>query len=153
MSWEEMGTDIEPCWCGKGTIKYITEMDDWNRVRTSREINCPECMEKERIRNAEESARENRRIELYHQAKQVAESRYLEQWLGMYEGLNKKEAWELFTGGSGYPSLGTFYKHVKESGVISYMRWYFSNRFENSLKAMGINDSEIVDLLNERDRI
>lgn len=153
MSWEKMVPEEKPCSCGKGTITYITEMDDWNRIRTSREINCPVCSENERIRLEEQKAKEQKRVNLYINARNLAESRYLDKWLNMYEGLNKKDAWQLLTGGDGYPAIGTFYKHVKEEGVNKYLQRHFRDHFEEALRIMEVKDREIENMLHEKSRI
>jgi len=153
MSWEKMVPEEKSCWCGKGTITYITEMDDWNRIRTSREINCPVCRENERVRLEEQDAKKQKRVNLHRKAQKLAESRYLDKWLNMYEGLNKKEAWLVLTGGDGYPALGTFYKYVKEEGLNKYLYRHFCNHFEEVLKIMKVKDQEIETLLHEENRI
>jgi len=153
MSWEEMCPETKTCWCGNGTITYITEMDDWNRVRHHTQINCPICKEEADKEAAERQRREESRNKLRSEAKSIAEERYLARWLAMYSGLNKREAWKLYTGGSGYPALGTFYKHVREQGLTEYVRWCFSNDFQKALERMGVEDNDIQHLLSEREYI
>ncbi len=153
MSWETMVPDVKPCWCGKGTITYVTEMDDWNRVRNHKEINCPECREQDRIKTEENNAKEEKRKSLHDKARNIAVSRYLDQWLAMFRDLNKKEAWQLYTKETGYPTLSTFYKHVKDKGVLLYMERNFKSEFEKTLGIMGVQDSEIKDLLHQKDSI
>ncbi len=153
MSWEKMVPDIKPCSCGKGTITYITEMDDWNRVRNHKEINCPVCREQYRIKDDKDRAKDKKRDGLHFKAKNIAVSRYLDQWLAMFSGLNKKAAWQLYTNGSEYPTLATFYKHVKEEGVLPYMVHHFNADFEKTLDKMGVEDSEIIKLLHQKKRI
>jgi hypothetical protein len=152
MSWEEMVLETKPCWCGKGTITYRMEMDDWNRTQNSREINCPACLEKANSEKARKQ-REEKRKAIHEKAKDLAAQRHLEYWLSLYSGLNKKAAWQLYTSGKDYPSLGTFYKHTKDEGLQNYMRRFFLSDFEDALKKMNIIDLEIKELLNERERI
>lgn len=46
MVWDIIRDDIRSCDCGKGKSRYISEMDDWNRVRYSEYVDCKECYEK-----------------------------------------------------------------------------------------------------------
>jgi hypothetical protein len=65
--------------------------------------------------------------------------------------LRKKAAWPRYTGGSGYPALGTFYKHVKDAGgVNAYMRRCFESDIEEALRKLPIEDNEIEELLSQR---
>ena len=148
-----MTSVVKPCWCGKGTITYITEMDDWNRTRSHKEINCPICKNQDRIKTEEKIAKEKKIKSLHTKARDIAVSRYLQQWLSMFSTLNKKEAWQLYTNETGYPSLGTFYKHVKEEGLLPYMERNFKSDFQDILGKMGIQDSEIKELLHQKDSI
>jgi hypothetical protein len=85
---------------------------------------------------------------------QIAQKRYLESWVAPYARLNKKAAWELYTGGSGYPALGTFYKHVKDEGSVEqYLRRSSSNAFQKALKQMKIEDGENQELHVAREKI
>jgi hypothetical protein len=59
-----------------------------------------------------------------------------------------------YTGGSGYPSLGTFYKHVNAAGGVSeYMKWRFDCDIEDALRRMSIADKEIETLLSRRSQV
>ena len=75
MSYELIGSEIRPCWCGKGTIVFHTEMDDWNRVRHHTEINCEYCKHQQQEKEDAENKRKVRHDELYQRAKTMAESR------------------------------------------------------------------------------
>ena len=46
MSWEVMCDEVKKCECGKGNIRYVSEMDDWSNSRTHEYIDCKECYEK-----------------------------------------------------------------------------------------------------------
>lgn len=153
MSWEEMSVETKPCPCGKGTITYRMEMDDWNRVRHGQTIHCPKCKADADEKHRAEFERERKREKLLAKAVQVAEKRYLDRWLKLYENKSKKAAWLLYTGGSGYPALGTFYQHVKEEGVEQYLRRSFSYDFQKALLRMEIKDGEIESLLAARDAV
>lgn len=154
MSWEIMRTETGPCECGVGTETFTFEMDDWNRTCSSIEIHCPMCREKKKQEWEAEQARENRRDELLRVAQKLATERYLPQWLALFADMTKKEAWKRYTGGTGYPALGTFYQHVKHSGSLSkYMGWCLTNDLERSLRAFGIEDKDIDAILKERERL
>lgn len=153
MSYESMGSEIRPCWCGKGTIVFHTEMDDWNRVRHRTVINCEYCSHQQQEKIDAENKRKARRDELYQRAKAMAESRYLQAWVDRYSGMSKVDAWRLYTGGVGYPAIGTFRKHVKDEGLTKYFQRIFSHRFEEALVRMGVSDSEINELLAQMDHV
>lgn len=154
MSWETMRTESGPCECGQGTVTFTFEMDDWNRTRSSTEIHCPKCREESRRKIAADQVREKKRDELLEHAQQLATERYLVQWLALFANMNKKTAWKRYTGGSGYPALGTFYQHVKHSGSLGkYMEWCLTNDLERSLRVLGVEDKEIAALLQERVRL
>lgn len=46
MSWDLMCNEIRKCDCGKGHIRYISKMDDWNRTKCTEYVDCKECYEK-----------------------------------------------------------------------------------------------------------
>jgi hypothetical protein len=153
MSWEEIVPHTLPCPCGKGTMTRHLEMDDWNRTKSWTEIHCEPCrLERER-REEREASRKKEKSELHEKAKRLAQERYLGKWLERFQGASKKQAWLLYTGGAGYPALGTFYKHVKEMGLEKYLTHVFSYHFEDALKQLAIADPEINELLEARERI
>src|SRR5262245_4745909 len=126
MGYETMWEDTDPCRCGRGTIVSRFEMDDWNRTRRTWQTRCPVCFEEDRTRRQAEQRAEEQRDQYFQQARVLAENRYMQTWLDRFTGISAKVAWLLYTGGSGYPCLGTFYKHAKwHGGVIEYMRWRF----------------------------
>lgn len=147
MSWESMSPEIRPCRCGRGTIVFHTEMDDWNRVRHHTEIHCEYCKFQQQQEIAAENMRKARCDELYQTAKTLAEYRYLQAWINRYSDMSQVDAWRLYTEGVGYPSLGTFRKHVKEEGLDNYFRRVFRHSFEEALNKMMIVDPEINELL------
>lgn len=153
MSLESMVPETRPCWCGKGTIVFHTEMDDWNRVRHHTEINCKYCKLQQQEKVDAKNKREVRRNKLHQKAKVMAKSRYLQTWVDRYSGMSKVDAWRLYTGGVGYPSLGTFRKHVKEEGIAKYFQRVFSDHFEEALDKMGIVDPEIKELLIQMEQV
>jgi hypothetical protein len=151
MSYEEISRKSRPCWCGKGTIVSVDEMDDWNRFRSWQIIECPACRADDAKRQVEATKKEARRDAARKKAKKLAKARYLVCWLRQFDGLSKKGAWSLLTNqGRNYPSLGTFYSQLKHYGSISdYLRWSFDQDFEGMMKRAGINDQEIEQLLRE----
>ena len=151
MSWEVTRRETHPCDCGAGTETFTVEMDDWNRTRSSTEVHCPKCREKKQREIDAERTREKKWDELLQRAQQLATERYLAQWLALFAGMTKKAAWERYTGGSGYPALGTFYQHVKHSGSLGkYMEWCLTSDLERSLRVLEVEDKEINVLLRER---
>lgn len=108
MSWEIMSSDTKPCECGKGTVTHVMEMDDWNRIRNSMEIHCPDCRKMVARRADAQRRKDAKRERLFEQAKRLAIKRYLEQWLDGYNGLTSKAAWQRYTGGSGYQHSAPF---------------------------------------------
>lgn len=154
MSWEIMSTETRPCECGAGTETFSFEMDDWNRTRSSTDIHCPQCREKKLRELEAEQAREKKRDDLLRRAQELATERYLARWLALFGGMTNKAAWQRYTGGLGYPALGTFYKHVKDSGSLhKYMEECLKSDLERSLRALGVEDKEIDALLQERARL
>ena len=152
MSWEAMRTETTPCECGEGTQTFTSEMDDWNRMRSSTVIHCPKCRDRKHQRLEENQAQEKRREDLLHTAKCLASDRYLARWLALFHGMTKKAAWELYTGKEGYPRLGTFYQHIKHFGSLEKcMEWCLGNDLERSLRVLGAHDREIQGLLQERE--
>lgn len=128
-------------------------MDDWNRTRTSRTINCRECLEKYLTEETEKSRKNKLREKLHIKAKKLATDRYLDAWNEKFKGLNKKQIWEALSNKSGYPSLGTFYKHTREEGMPNYIKRQFEQNFEDCLEKLGISDESIVNIIKERDNI
>ena len=57
MSWDSM-TTYKSCKCGKGKIKVISRMDDWNRTEYFEEILCEDCKEEDRRQKEYENKRE-----------------------------------------------------------------------------------------------
>jgi hypothetical protein len=154
MSWDVVRSQTDACWCGKGTITHVLEMDDWNRTREHSEFNCSDCETKHREQAEARQQKEEKKEALFLEAQKIAADRYLTIWLNRYAGLSKKEAWQQYTGGTGYPSLGTFYKHVQHAGGLTeYMTWCFDTNFPGALQALSVNDPEIQKLLAERDRL
>lgn len=148
-----MSVKESPCNCGKGTVVVTDEMDDWNRFRTETEIRCPQCRAEHDAIIEERRQNDKKRTELTNSAVVLAKERYLAQWLTLFEGKSTKAAWLTYTGGSGYPALGTFYNHVRERGLTHYVTWCFENDPQKALRIMDTTDPEIEGLLAQADSI
>ncbi|MCM3602473.1 hypothetical protein M3175_17200 [Robertmurraya korlensis] len=153
MSWEEMYRRDYPCKCGKGTYTEVGEMDDWNRTRDYKIINCSECNERARIAVEKEiKAKAEREANLKILVEEISthfEKHYMEDWLSYFENArNKKEVWSLATktGVESY-SLSAFYDHNKGSNKEDYVRRLARpNNMLKIIETLNIND----DLLNSK---
>ncbi|MDY0394934.1 hypothetical protein RWE15_11435 [Virgibacillus halophilus] len=96
MGWEEMNTRVYPCWCGKGTFTEVSEMDDWNRTRSTRTINCPECAKKEEEEKESLKKERERLNTLEKEIKNYFEDHYMREWLACFAtAKNKKRSLEV----------------------------------------------------------
>jgi len=92
------------------------------------------------------------------QAKKRVEQRLIDEfgtpWLAHFHGRTKKQIWEdLVADGRTYPSLGTFYKHVRHAGLDRELSWYL--RFEEAetvLRVLKRSDSQLATLLSDAKR-
>ncbi len=150
MSWEEMSRDETPCPCGNGKIASIFRMDDWNRIETIKEILCDYCRRKAEQREKEYERIRAEKAGYRAKALSLAKARYLPEWLDRFSSLSKKKVWEIMTKSEyGYPSLSTFYAHVKDQGSVSgYLEWRFETDIEK-LFPVEIKDQEIEELLEK----
>jgi hypothetical protein len=154
MSCQITRSESGPCDCGAGTQTFTVEMDDWNRIRNSTEIHCSKCRKKKQREVNAEQGRERKMDELLRRAQRMAKERYRAQWLALFAGMTKKAAWERYTGASGYPALGTFYQHVKDSGSLGkYMESRLTADLERSLRVLEVEDKGIDTLLQEPTRL
>lgn len=174
MSWEEMSVDKHPCPCGKSTFSVTHRMDDWNRTDASMNMDCEHCR-KDYVLFSENSYRSglpsvaqfwiskqtkaecdrscNEACSARLQAQTLRTQRYLSQWNALFEGKNKKQAWEILTNkGARYPALGTFYQHTKVEGIVAYLERHFESAddrtFKEILKILNIEDREIIGLMD-----
>ena len=172
MSWEEDGNKQYKCPCGAGSYTVRFYSDDWNRYRTEWEMDCPLCKQNYRLYKycyphhgiMETSSlwvpKElyEKREKLYEQLSQcqeevaeISKSRYLNRWISYFNNVKtKKGIWEKLTdNGKTYPSLSTFYAHVRSIKIETYLAREFNyNNMLTILKKLGIEDSEV----NERMR-
>lgn len=62
--------------------------------------------------------------------RQQLRRRLSDSWLAHFEGKSRKEIWnEVTAGGTTYPSLGTFYSHVRHSGLGQVLLGYLDVRY------------------------
>ena len=152
MNWELMWEREEPCRCGKGKLLRRSEMDDWNRTRESSATLCEHCGHEERLRCSEWDKNFSEQRKLFGKAIAIATERHLKAWLRSCDGCTTKEAWFRYTNGIDYPSLGTFYKHVRQHGSLkSCLEQCFINQVGHKWRSLGISDADVEDLL-ERSR-
>jgi hypothetical protein len=151
MSWEEIRRDTRPCRCGKGLIDYVVEMDDWNRCESWEEVRCLACRRENEAAAREDERRAKLREAAAKKAVALAKERYLAKWLERFGGKSKKAVWLALTNqGEDYPSLGTFYTHLKHhDSTAEYLTWRFEQDVGGVLKAAGVRDREIEGLLQE----
>ncbi len=99
-------------------------------------------------RNADELSRLDTALnETETEILERAASSYLDRWMALCESSTpKKGLWEVLTdaGAVPYPSLTTFYKHVKASGLKRYWRGEFAVRnLPRIIEALGIKDATL----------
>lgn len=152
-----------PCRCGKSTYTEIVEMDDWNRRREHRIMNCPECAEQERIAKAEqkrEEAEDKARLqeldadlkELDAEIKTYFAEHYMEEWLTYFSSArNKKETWTLAKKtGVESDSLSSFYKWNKGFSMEEYIRGLARyNKMQKIMEALNIDDRDFKSKVEE----
>lgn len=145
MSWEVMRDEEKTCSCGKGKIRIIVEMDDWNRTRESEEILCEEC-QKELLRKKKIKEDEDKKYaKLSNDVIIYFKEKYLPELLKYFEQTkSKKSIWEVMHGiGIEKRSLQSFYSHNKKFDKQRYLE-----------RAISIgNISEIISLINIKDEM
>jgi hypothetical protein len=168
---EEMGSTIQPCPCGKGKITTTRFMDDWNRTREETKMDCSVCNKKyvfdacevnekgqwfqtgnwikvEDAKKADALVKEAGKM--IEKANALAISRYLKLWLNTFADIkSKKEIWsKLISNGKRYPSLSTFYNGVRSSGVERYLESHFKGPI-NPYDAIDFDDK--MKILGKKD--
>ncbi|MED4351412.1 hypothetical protein P9265_03560 [Schinkia azotoformans] len=148
MSWEEMYRQDYPCKCGKSTFTEIREMDDWNRFREYRVINCPECAKQEQIeaeKQKEKQIKNEKRLrELAADIKASFESSYADEWSAFFQPFkSKKDAWQLaHKMGVENKSLSSFYQFYKGISIEEYAKNLVSIRnMEKIIATLHIQDT------------
>jgi hypothetical protein len=126
MSWDEIKKDEVVCPCGKGKYLIALEMDDWNRMRTKTDIQCPACRKKNEKAINLIRAHEKAEAEFRKKAEVEAKKRFLPLFQAQFAGKAKKKIWEKLFSSSKYPALGTFYSHIRFAGSVEkYLEKYF----------------------------
>ncbi|MCD7032868.1 hypothetical protein LRR81_01410 [Metabacillus sp. GX 13764] len=155
MSWEEMYRREYPCSCGKGTYTEVSKMDDWNRRREFRVMNCLICAENER---AEEAKIREEREQLNTLAKEIKTyftENYLQEWLNFFGAAKtKKKAWEIAKEiGVETDSLSSFYsrKYYNIEKYIESLTTY--TNIDKIVQVLNIYDNELMQKIKEAIRL
>lgn len=152
MSWEEMYIRDYPCTCGKGTYTEVVEMDDWNRRREHRTINCPECAENEKIAKMKEAKERERSRNLDEEIKNYFSEHYMEKWLSYFDSAkNKKEIWEIAKGmGIERDSLSSFYSRNKSISMEEYVKnLAVSDNMQKIMQFLNVEDMDLSSKVDE----
>jgi hypothetical protein len=147
MSWEDSEPIEKKCPCGRGHYVVIGRSDDWGRFEDRWEMHCPHCA----VEYGLYESNYNRKglpttyrgwiprallqqlsaaaVELTEAKKQVTEyaiAQFGKHWNMHFSHKTKKAVWrELAEDGKHYPSLPTFYTHVRQSGLQEELERYF----------------------------
>lgn len=148
MSWEDSEPQYRSCPCGKGRYSVVYRSDDWGRSDERWAMHCEHCSETHGLYSYNinrkgidetyygwlpesglaEILRLNKKIS--HEERTLAT--YLKAvhaigWHRHFNGKTKKAIWrELTDDGSDYPSLSTFYDHVRRSGLDQILGSYLT---------------------------
>lgn len=176
MSWEESEPIKQPCPCGQGHYTMIQRSDDWGRFDERWEMHCLVC-EAEYGLYGHDYTRKGMVVtyrgwvlrhvlqELATASAAVEEARkrlasyatdeFGERWTAHFAGKTKKAIWrELTEDGKHYPSLGTFYKHVAESGMAHVLKRYFDPReLPNVIRLLGPSTSDLRERMADAERL
>jgi hypothetical protein len=147
MSWEEGLPTKHPCPCGNGQYTVVQRSDDWGRHEELWKMHCQSCLQRYGLYSFDYSrsgivVTSHRWLprqllnELAVTAAEVEEARkaasayavtqFQDQWNKHFRGKAKKAIWrELTEDGKRYPSLPTFYLHVRESSLEKQLARYF----------------------------
>lgn len=76
-------------------------------------------------------------------------ARYGEKWRHHFTDKKKKAIWsELTQDGQTYPSLSTFYSHVRNSGLARVLEEYLAYReVETVIRVLELNDAELASMI------
>ena len=179
MSWEESPPIVRPCPCGIGHYTIIERTDDWGRSEERWEMQCQSCVENYGLfsfdynrkgivstsRNwiprqlSNELATMESTIEREKEnLSAFAMTEFLERWKQHFKGKTKKAIWrELTQDGARYPSLPTFYLHIRESNLEQQLARYFDYReIATVIRILQLNHPEIdrqVELIQTLERV
>ena len=166
MSWEDSVPIERPCPCGTGQYAVIGRSDDWNRYEERWEMHCPSCKKnyglyasnysrkgmtstyhcwlprsllKELTAASDELEQAKKSLSVY------VSTHLRERWNEHFIGKAKKAIWrELTEEGKHYPSLSTFYLHVRESSMEQQLARYFDYReLPTVVRVLQLNASEL----------
>ncbi|MCK6205768.1 hypothetical protein KZX50_10000 [Bacillus infantis] len=156
MSWEEMYRREYPCKCGKRTYTEIGEMDDWNRHREYKIMNCSECARQEQI---EAEKKKEKQIENEKRLRELAadimasfENNYMDEWVTIFQSIrSKKDAWQLACRmGVENKSLSSFYQFCRGMSIREYARILVSIRnMEKIMATLHIQDNILSSKVKE----
>ena len=146
MSWEESKPEPHPCPCSKGHYTVVHRSDDWGRYEERWAMHCPRCNENydlytyhanrkgitetyhawvpkpllhELAELRERAEEEKRGLATY------LERQYGDRWRQHFSGKTRKAIWtQLTQDGRNYPSLSTFYSHIRHSGLENVLKGY-----------------------------
>lgn len=176
MSWEVHEPIKRPCPCGKGHYAVIGRSDDWNRFDEHWDMQCPAC-NAEYVLYTQDYTRKGMAAtyrgwvpssvlrELAAAMAAVEEARKQlssyaiaalgARWTAHFAGKTKKAVWhELTENGKRYPSLGTFYRHVADSGMARVLEGYFDPReLPTVIRILGPSTSELSERMAEVARL
>ena len=170
MSWEETRRSEHRCPCGAGTYTVVFLMDDWNRTEERWTMNCSTCKNNyvrhtfwyldsgmtaesyrwvrcEALHAYQECVRAHEQLQ--RKISNTARVRHLEKWRALFTDCHSKKAvWLCLTGGRGYPSLPTFYAHIRPLGVDHYIEaWFTWQHLPEILYRLKVTDADIQELL------
>lgn len=166
MSWEDGPPEPHPCPCREGQYTITHRSDDWGRFDERWEMQCPRCrstyglyawhvnhkgatipccgwLPRPKLRELAEAKSRT-------EAAEAALTTYLGsayggEWRAHFEGRKKSDIWrELTKNGDEYPSLGTFYSHVRASGLSSVLARYLEHSGASTvIRVLSLEDQKL----------
>jgi hypothetical protein len=166
VSWEESTPIDRPCPCAAGYYAVINRSDDWGRFDERWEMHCTSCqsgyglyvyeynrsgmsnthrswLSRELLR--ELSSLESKLERAKQGLSQSAAAELRSQWFEHFAGKSKKAVWrELTEDGMQYPSLPTFYTHVRQSSLQRVLTRYFEyDELSTVERVLGLDNTEL----------
>lgn len=166
MSWEIDGESYKACPCGAGLYKLVTLSNDWNQHDERWEMLCASCkgnytlysftytykgsVEVQRgwlLRSLEEALiQAEQSLEKQNlQLKTYVIEHYAQRWQEHFQGMSKKAIWHELAQGAEYSqSLGTFYRHIQQSGLTQVLMSYLDySNLPIVVRILDLNDSNL----------